>query len=295
MDRILKFGPLWIRILIQIPGLFDPFRKYVNFILEEKKYLTSPVLKLKENSGNRKKLFVRVSEWSMFGFIFTFVDYIWIRIHNMAEKFNLHFRVCQQRYYLIYYLINGIRGSVSRDFRPLYLSWFEPTKLCSTPRRFSFMIVVFTPKRISPHCPFKSNQTRDFNFDSVVFNLSQWCVAHHWDYLRGMLHTAEIISARRFFRNLEPLTLSYVARRGHNFEIEYLREIKTKFENTLACLSGAQMSLNHEKTGGRKSWDTLHLIICFCDIIQCFIFLPLTLFSEMKYSRPLMHFRLRMA
>ena len=158
MDRILKFGPLWIRILIQIPGLFDQFRKYVNFILEENKYFTSPVLKLKENSGNRKKIFVsRVSEWRMFGFnltvhllpliypIFTFVDYIWIRIHNMAEKFNLHFRVCQQSYYLIYYLINGIRGSVSRDFRPLYLSWFEPTKLCSTPRRFSFMIAVFTP------------------------------------------------------------------------------------------------------------------------------------------------------
>ena len=136
--------------------------------------------------------------------IFTFVDYIWIRIHNMAEKFNLHFRVCQQSYYLIYYLINGIRGSVSRDFRPLYLSWFEPTKLCSTPRRFSFMIVVFTPKRISPHCPFKSNQTRDFNFDSVVFNLSQWCVAHHWDYLRGMLHLQRSSPREDFFETWSP-------------------------------------------------------------------------------------------
>ena len=29
-----------------------------------------------------------------------------------------------------------------------------------------------------------------------------------------------------------------------NFVIEYLGEIETEFENTLACLSGAQMGLN---------------------------------------------------
>ena len=29
--------------------------------------------------------------------------------------------------------------------------------------------------------------------------------------------------------------------------IEYLDDIKTKFENTLGCLSGAQMGLNYEK------------------------------------------------
>ena len=51
-----------------------------------------------------------------------------------------------------------------------------------------------------------------------------------------MLHTAESIFS--------------------NFVIEYLGEIETEFENTLACLSGAQMSSNHEKTGGRKSRDT---------------------------------------
>ena len=33
----------------------------------------------------------------------------------------------------------------------------------------------------------------------------------------------------------------------------------TEFENTLACLSGTQMGLNHEKNGGRKSRDTLPL------------------------------------
>ena len=31
------------------------------------------------------------------------------------------------------------------------------------------------------------------------------------------------------------------------FVIEYLGEIETEFENTLACLSGVQMGSNHEK------------------------------------------------
>ena len=44
-----------------------------------------------------------------------------------------------------------------------------------------------------------------------------------------------------------------------NFVIEYLGEIETEFENTLACLSGAQMGSNHAKKRGRKSRDTLHL------------------------------------
>ena len=42
-----------------------------------------------------------------------------------------------------------------------------------------------------------------------------------------------------------------------NFVIEYLGEIETDIENTLACLSGAQIGLNHEKNWGRKSRDTL--------------------------------------
>ena len=31
------------------------------------------------------------------------------------------------------------------------------------------------------------------------------------------------------------------------FVIEYISEIETEFENTLACLSGALKGLNHEK------------------------------------------------
>ena len=52
-----------------------------------------------------------------------------------------------------------------------------------------------------------------------------------------MLHTAESIFS--------------------NFVIEYLGEIETEFENTSACLSGAQMGSNHEKNWRSKiSWHT---------------------------------------
>ena len=37
-----------------------------------------------------------------------------------------------------------------------------------------------------------------------------------------------------------------------NFVIKYLGEIKTEFENILACLSGAQMGLNQEKNWRSK-------------------------------------------
>ena len=35
-------------------------------------------------------------------------------------------------------------------------------------------------------------------------------------------------------------------------KFEYLSEIETEFENTLACLSGAQMGSNDEKNWGSK-------------------------------------------
>ena len=41
-----------------------------------------------------------------------------------------------------------------------------------------------------------------------------------------------------------------------NFVIEYLGEIVTEFENTLACLSGAQMGSNHKKWRSKISWHT---------------------------------------
>ena len=47
-----------------------------------------------------------------------------------------------------------------------------------------------------------------------------------------------------------------VAHRRDSFVIEYLDEIETEFENTLVCLSGAQMSSNYEE---KKISDTLPL------------------------------------
>ena len=44
-----------------------------------------------------------------------------------------------------------------------------------------------------------------------------------------------------------------------NFLIEYIGKIKTEFENTLACLSGALMSSNRGKNRGRKFRGTLVL------------------------------------
>ena len=84
-------------------------------------------------------------------------------------------------------------------------------------------------------------------------NLSPRYVAHLRDHLRGVLHTAEIVSVVctemiSAVCNTPPRSsLRYVAHRGDNFVIEYLDEIETEFENTLACLSGAQMVSNHEK------------------------------------------------
>ena len=41
------------------------------------------------------------------------------------------------------------------------------------------------------------------------------------------------------------------------FVIDYLGEIETEFENTLPCLSGAQMGSNYGKNWDQKSCDTL--------------------------------------
>ena len=107
------------------------------------------------------------------------------------------------------------KGSVSRDFRLLFFSWFEPiwatdkqplsifefsfdlaeifdhkviSALCSTPLRstnflinqhfmliFSFMIYLFSPKRISPDCLFKATIDKwriRFCFRDVQFTVS---------------------------------------------------------------------------------------------------------------------------
>ena len=90
-----------------------------------------------------------------------------------------------------------------------------------SPVRFSFVIIMFTPKMISPDCPFKSNQKL-----WKILILALWCAV----WLRGGMHTAELDSAvwctlQRltlrcashhgvFFRNLSHLTLQCEAHHG---------------------------------------------------------------------------------
>ena len=50
---------------------------------------------------------------------------------------------------------------------------------------FSFMIDVFSPKRIFPDCPFKSNQGL-----TKISILTSWCAV----WLRGVMHTMELNS-----------------------------------------------------------------------------------------------------
>ena len=51
---------------------------------------------------------------------------------------------------------------------------------------------------------------------------------------------------------LKNFRIRFRFRRDIRDVIEYLSEIETKFENTLACLSGAQMGSNHEKNWRSK-------------------------------------------
>ena len=121
------------------------------------------------------------------------------------------------------------------------------------------MIELFTPKRISPDCPFKGTQTqKDLDFDSAACiltlrcdalavgstpqSLTLRCDAHHGVWLRGEKHTAESDSAvgctpRSFLKNLVTLTPRWVA-------------------NRRAWLRGGIHSAELEKTAGRKSHDT---------------------------------------
>ena len=61
----------------------------------------------------------------------------------------------------------------------------------------------------------------------------------------------------RFFLTIDHLTLRFDAHQGAVKKFEYLGVIETEFENTLACLSGAQMGSKHEKNLRSKfSWHT---------------------------------------
>ena len=70
-----------------------------------------------------------------------------------------------------------------------------------------------------------------------------------------------------------------------NFVIKYLGEIKTEFENILACLSGAQMGLNQE-----KNWRSKILrhtpVNSSCGLrIPCY-FIPSNPIPTVRYQTP---------
>ena len=81
------------------------------------------------------------------------------------------------------------------------------------------MIDEFTHERISPYCPFKSNQRQ-----AKTLILTPRCAV----WLRGVMHSAEIdsggmgctVHTREFLKNFSILAKS-----------------KKEFENTLACLT----------------------------------------------------------
>ena len=69
------------------------------------------------------------------------------------------------------------------------------------------------------------------------------------------MHTAE--SDYVVWCTPQSLTPQWDAHRGVFFLFEYLGKIETEFENTLGCLSGAQMGSNDEKNRRSKNlWHT---------------------------------------
>ena len=152
------------------------------------------------------------------------------------------------------------KGSVSRDLRPPFFSWFNPiwapdkqakvfsNSLSISPRYsitkwdkkkfiinqyfilqiFSFMTDVFTPERISPDCLFKINHRQVKN----LILCPRWD-SHHRVHLRDMLHTAEIT-----------LWSNIAAKSKPNSKI-YFR-----------LFISAQMGSNQEKKGSNISWHT---------------------------------------
>ena len=79
---------------------------------------------------------------------------------------------------------------------------FRLSKSYTISSNLFFMIDVFTPKRISPDCPFKNNQRLTENL-ILTLGCAVW--------LRSVMHTAELDSALwctplSFFRNFDHLT-----------------------------------------------------------------------------------------
>ena len=69
----------------------------------------------------------------------------------------------------------------------------------------------------------------------------------------------------------------YIFRRSipknqHNLSLAWRGKIEKEFENILACLSGAQMGSNHEKSKGQKSRELLLLTFYYVVLLLSAIY-----------------------
>ena len=117
------------------------------------------------------------------------------------------------------------------------------------------MIDVFTPRRISPDCPFKSNQRQAKISISTSWCAVWLCSVHHTaaDWLCSGMHTVESDLAAW----CTPWSFLQI---WISFKFQ-------KIENTLACLSQARMGLNHGKNGDRNL--VTHSLFSLFSIQKC--------------------------
>ena len=173
---------------------------------------------------------------------------------------------------------NDVKGSVSRDCLPLFFQYFRIrfrfrrdnrsqgalrgvlhsaeiiSAVYKIPRRSSLYADLSGVQHTAEiNCtPRKQNQI--LHLSMVIFKETirkNPFRGEHIHHERKSLRYKMLI----YFKK-KCLSQRCAAHCGDYFVIEYLSEIGTEFENTLSCLSGAQIGLNHEKNRGQKSRDT---------------------------------------
>ena len=73
-------------------------------------------------------------------------------------------------------------------------------------------------------------------------------------------------------------------------KIRIFRRNRNRIQKILACLLGAQMGSNHEKTGGQKSRDTLPLIAFRSRFFTFLKFFHHTIMFSVEKGVQLVHF-----
>ena len=150
--------------------------------------------------------------------------------------------------------------------------------MCSTPQSqnfslskskfflqiFSLMIDIFTPKRISPHCPFMTNQ----RFAKILI-LTARCA--FW--LSGMMHTAELDSA--VGSTQQSSTPQCDAHCGVFWEIWCSWESSSAVGCTL-------WSFTPQRDAHCGAWLSSASNICFFFVFSCSLLLSTTFYKKMS-------------